>query len=169
MFLRSAYNYDVEQVSKDTGLDCSCDEDQTKQEFKEECDINTILKRFNITGQLPSDVRMPTFGDFSQVRDFHDAVNAIAQANEAFDEMPAEIRARFGNDPGAFVAFCSDTKNMEEARRLGLVPAAELKEAPKPAPVAPPAPAAPGAPSGAPGAPGAGPGAAPGGAVSGVT
>lgn len=168
--LRSAWNYDADKVSADTGLSCQ-DEDQTKQEFKEECDINTILKRFNITGQLPTDVRMPTFGDFSTVHDFQTAVNAIAEANEAFDEMPAEIRARFGNDPGAFVAFCSEPKNLEEARRLGLVPAAELVKVP---PVAAPGAVsgvgvAPGAPAGAPGAPGAAPAAPGGGAVSGVT
>lgn len=182
--LRSAWNYDADKVSADTGLSCQ-DEDQTKQEFKEECDINTILKRFNITGQLPTDVRMPSFGDFSTVHDFQTAVNAIAEANEAFDEMPAEVRARFGNDPGAFVAFCSEPKNLDEARRLGLVPADELaaKElanaktvtiAEIRAALAVPGAVsgvgvAPGAPAGAPGAPGAAPAAPGGGAVSGVT
>lgn len=147
MFLRSAFNYDRDEASVDSGLlFTENDEDQAKQEFKDECDINTILKRFNITGQLPADVRMPTFGDFTGVGTFHDAVNAIALANEAFDEMPADVRARFGNDPAAFVAFCSDPANLAEARKMGLVPAEELPpavEVPAAAPAAAPV-AAPG-------------------------
>lgn len=141
MFLRSAYNYDREAASDETGVDCSRVVDvetgefvetpsMTKQSFAEECDINTIVKRFGLTGQLPQNVRMPTFGDFAYVPDFHSAMNAIREANESFMEMPADVRARFGNDAGAFVAFCSDDRNRDEAVRLGLVPAK--------APVAPP-------------------------------
>lgn len=126
VFVRTPFNYDREAVSNETGLVCEA-ETLAKQEFKEECDINTILKRFNITGELPQGVRMPTFGDFVPVGTFHEAANAIAVAREAFDELPAEVRRRFANDPGEFVAFCSDPKNLEEARGLGLVPPLELK------------------------------------------
>lgn len=172
MFLRSAFNYDRDQASLDSGLSCDGDEDQAKQEFKEECDINTILKRFNVTGQLPENVRMPSFGDFTGVHDFQSAANAIAVAREAFDEMPADIRKRFNNDPADFVAFCSDESNLAEARTLGLVPPAELEDLTdaRPATIAdlraafavPVAPGAPAAPSAAPVAPS-------GSAVTGVT
>lgn len=121
-FIRSAYNYDRDAASLESGLACS-GERGAKQEFKDECDINVLLRRFNITGQLPVGVRMPTYGDFDVVTDFHSAANAIAQAREAFHMMPADVRRRFGNDPGEFVAFCSDSKNREEAVKLGLVEA----------------------------------------------
>lgn len=124
LFFRSANNYDMDAVSVETGLTC-VGPGRTKQEFKDESDINVILRRFNITGQLPENVRMPTYADFTGVDDFHSAANAIANANEAFDAMPAEVRRRFANDPADFVAFCSDQKNLAEARKLGLVPAAE--------------------------------------------
>lgn len=130
-FLRTAYNYDTNQASIDSGLACPRDESKTQQHFKEECDINTIVERFHITGELPENVRMPTYADFTDVFDFHTAMNAIAKANESFDQMPANIRARFQNDPAQFVDFCSKEENREEAIKLGLVP-------PKPEPNTPP-------------------------------
>lgn len=123
----------------------------TKQAFQEECDINVIVRRFGLTGQLPVGVRMPQFGDFSEVTDFHEALNAVRVAEESFLAMPAEVRARFGNDPGQFVDFVADDRNRDEAVKLGLV------ERPLPAPVKPevapaavPAPVAPEAPPGPP-------------------
>lgn len=127
-FLRSAFNYDRVKASDEAGLRC-LDPTLTKQSFAEEVDINTIVRRFGLTGELPQGVRMPTYGDFQGITDFHEAVNAIAQANESFDAMPGEVRARFHNDPGEFVAFCSDPENRAEARKLGLL-AAEVVPAP---------------------------------------
>lgn len=129
VFCRCEFNYDRDQASDLSGLLCE-DISLTKQSFAEEVDINTIVKRFGITGEMPSGVRMPTYDDFTGVHDFHTAMNAIAQANESFDAMPAEIRSRFHNNPSEFVDFCSDDGNIEEARKLGLVPAAsKLEEA----------------------------------------
>lgn len=120
MFVRSAYNYDVDAASLEAGLEC-LDVSLTKQSFSEEADINTIVRRFRLTGELPTDVRMPTYGDFTDVIDFHSAMNVVASARESFDAMPAEVRARFHNNPGEFVDFCSDGENLAEAIKLGLV------------------------------------------------
>jgi phage internal scaffolding protein len=152
VFVRSPYNYDMDAVSDETSLVCK-DASLAKQSFAEESDINTLVRRFGLTGELPTNVRMPSYGDFTIVSDFHSAMNAVAQANEAFDAMPALVRARFDNDPGKFVDFCADDSNRAEAEKLGLVSAeaiakaAELaKAAVVPAPVAPAvaAPAVPG-------------------------
>lgn len=124
IFVRSRFNYDPDQVSLETGFD-SGTESRTQQHFKDESDINKLIERFGIGGELPQGVRMPTYEDFGEVYDFHTAANAIAASNEAFMQLPAEIRFnRFRNDPASFVAFCSDDKNRAEAERLGLVPAA---------------------------------------------
>jgi len=134
-FVRDAYNYDMNEVSQEAGL--VCDEGLTHQSFKEECDINTIVKRFGLSGELPEAVRMPTYADFTEVVDFHTAMNAIAKAKEAFDAMPADVRSRFRNDPGAFVDFCSDERNRAEAEKLGLVVPKPV-EPPQEEPAAPP-------------------------------
>lgn len=125
VFLRTPHNYDRNAASDETGISCP-EETMAKQAFKDECDINTIVRRFGITGQLPKGVRMPTFGDFSEVTDFASAMNAIALANEAFDTMPAEIRTRFQNDPQKFLEFTSNDANYTEAEKMGLVKAKSL-------------------------------------------
>lgn len=106
-----------------------------KQSFKEEADINTIVKRFGLTGELPKNFRTPTYGDFTQVTDFQSAVNAVRAAGESFMEMPAELRAKFLNDPQKLIEFVSKEDNRAEAIKLGLVP--------KPVEVVPPTPPAP--------------------------
>lgn len=129
-FVRNPYNYDVDAASDEAGLRCD-DVTLTVQDQRDECDINTIVRRFGLTGQLPVDVRSPQYGDFVGITDYHSAMNAIALANESFDLMPAEVRARFGNDPAAFVDFCSDPSNFVEMKSLGLlIPEAKGPEAP---------------------------------------
>lgn len=127
--LRTYNNYDTDAVSNETGLACP-EPTLAQQQFKEETDINTIMKRFNVTGELPTSVRMPSYQDFEGIFDFQSAMNAVAQAGEAFDEMPADIRTRFHNNPAEFVDFCSKDENRQEAEKMGLVmpKVTELKE-----------------------------------------
>lgn len=119
MFIRNPYNYDVQEVSVETGL-CCTDVTRTKQQFAEECDINTIVRRFNLTGQLPSDVRAPQYADFEEAIDYHTAMNAIIEANDSFEQMTAEVRSKFNNDPAIFVDFCNDPKNIDAMIEMGL-------------------------------------------------
>lgn len=107
-------------VSDETGLRCE-DESRTIQSAEEESNINTIVRRFGLTGELPGDVAIPRTGDFTGAPDFHTAMNLVRQAQEEFLRVPAHIRARFGNDPGAFISFIEDDSNREEAARLGLL------------------------------------------------
>jgi len=120
-FVRSPYNYDTNKASDESGLDTGT-EGGAKQSFKEECDINTIVKRFGLGYELPTDgIRMPTYGDFTGINNFHDAMNVVAQNAEQFELLPAELRARFDNQPGKFVDFCLDENNRPEIRKLGLL------------------------------------------------
>ncbi len=117
---RTGYNYDTELASYESGLTCD-DESLAIQSAEEESNINTIVRRFGLTGELPSDVAIPRSGDFTGAPDFHTAMNLVRQAQEEFLRVPAHIRARFGNDPGNFIAFVEDDSNREEAARLGLL------------------------------------------------
>ncbi len=117
--VRSAYKYDSDAVSSATALDCG-NEIVTQQCFKEECDINILLAKFAVTGQLPDNVRVPQYGDFEETFDFHSAMNVLRAAEEAFAAMPAEVRDRFGNDPGRLVEFANNPDNYDEAVGLGL-------------------------------------------------
>lgn len=142
-FVRNPYNYDMNQASDESGLKCE-DKTLAKQSFLEEVDINTIVRRFNLTGQLPDNVRMPTYQDFEGIFDFHSAMNAVTRAEEAFRALPADVRSRFHNDPGEFHDFFLDENNRPEAVKLGLV---EPKPPVEPEPTPAPAPAATGLPT----------------------
>ena len=135
VFVRSPFNYDRNEVSRETGLDTGPDS-PTQQSFKDEVDINTIVRRFGVTGELPIVSSPPTFRNFEGIFDYQSAMNAIRQAEESFAEMPAEVRKRFHNNPQEFVEFCSDEKNLEEMRKLGLAKPAPVVDN-TPAPVAP--------------------------------
>lgn len=120
VFLRTPYNYDVNEASDASSLVCE-DPSLAQQHAKDECDINTIVRRFGLTGELPNGVRAPTYGDFTDAVDYHTAMNAVLAADAAFMQLPADIRTRFNNDAGAFVDFVSDDNNRAEAEKLGLV------------------------------------------------
>jgi len=116
------------------GSDLECrDPSLAQQSFKDDADINVMLEKFKVTGVMPQGVVMPTYGDFQGISDYRSAVDAINKATHAFMDMPANVRARFENNPQKFLEFCADPKNREEASRLGLVPAS-VKAADSPAP-----------------------------------
>lgn len=119
VFLRSPYNYDMDAATLETAL--ACDEPSLAiQSAAEECDINTIVRRFGLTGQLPDQVAMPQSGDYAGVGDFQSAMNIVRQAEEEFMKVPADIRARFGHSPHEFSQFFENPDNYHEAVRLGL-------------------------------------------------
>lgn len=129
VFLRTEHNYDRDAAS-DATADVNLEPSLTKQSFAEEADINVIVRRFGLTGELPSDVKVPMNGDFTNVVDFRGAMDLLIQAREAFMTMPADVRSRFGNDPAAFVDFVSDEKNRDEAKKMGLLVPATAPLAP---------------------------------------
>lgn len=125
-FLRTQYNYDTNAASNESGLHCE-DASLTQQHFKDETDINNILRQFNITGLLPDQPLSPRYGDFTGIGDYHGALNAVIAAEDQFMALPATLRARFENDPAQLIDFLADENNRSEAEKLGLleVPKAE--------------------------------------------
>lgn len=106
---------------------------RTKQEFKDQCDINNIIKSFKLTGQINHVAANAAKGRYENLPDevdFQTSLNTIRTASMAFESLPSKLRDRFGNDPTAFLEFISDPENLDEATRLGLI------KKPEPAPVA---------------------------------
>ena len=120
IFLRTPYNYDTDAASNESALHCE-DESLAQQHQRDECDINYILKQFNVTGVLPQSPISPQYGDFSGIGDYHTALNRVIAADEEFMSLPAQLRARFENDPENLINFLNDDKNRDEAIELGLL------------------------------------------------
>ena len=120
IFVRNPYNYDKDEVSDNTGLECK-DPSLAQQHMKDECDINVIVERFGVTGQIPVRAIEPSYGDFSGVNDYHTALNKIKAAEAEFMALPAKLRARFDHDPNALLNFLENEANRDEAIELGLI------------------------------------------------
>jgi len=125
----------------------------THQSMAPECDINTIMRKYERTGVLEHrNTYEGTYGDFSDApSDYHESMNQVLAADEMFETLPAKIRRRFHNDPGVFLDFATNPENQDELIKLGLAtarpepllepiqPSPEPK-APKAAPAASPSP-----------------------------
>ena len=105
-----------------SNIDCS-GEGRTHQSFKDECDINNIMKRFERDGVLTHAAKVEgKYGDFTGAVDYKTALDQVHKAGEMFMSLPAFIRTRFDNDPGAFLEFASDPDNVDEMIDMGLLP-----------------------------------------------
>ena len=101
MMFRSAYDEVKDRVGD---IDFSGEPVITKQEFKEESDVNTIMSKYVNYGVIPEG--MPgAFADVSDVGDFLDAQLLVKDAVEAFEALPSRVRERFGNDPARLLEF----------------------------------------------------------------
>lgn len=112
----------------------------TRQADAIEADINHIINRYTLNGE-PLPVRRHAYGDFTNAPDFHQAQQAVAQANSAFEALPLAVRNYCRNDPGRFLDLVhsgreEDLKKLEE---LGLVELHKPSTVPAPPPETPPA------------------------------
>jgi len=115
-------------------------ETMAKQSFKDECNINNIILKYDQTGLIDHVNNIKgSYGDFTSVQDYQLSLNQVIEAQDAFDHLPAKIRKRFANSPTELMAFLADPANTDEAIKLGLVVAPDLPPPePNEAPPAPP-------------------------------
>lgn len=93
----------------------------TEQAHKDICDVNRIIQKYDKTGLITHVAKMEAeFGDLTGA-DFREMMTTVAEVQQQFEQMPARIRARFGNDPGQLLTFMESGDNREEAIRLGLI------------------------------------------------
>lgn len=102
-------------------------DDKTQQKFEGECNINTIMTKYNsnidllnASLRLQGATRQPQYGDFSNIPDFMTANQMIIDANNAFSQLPAKLREKFANDPSKLISWLDNPDNNAEAIKLGL-------------------------------------------------
>lgn len=93
----------------------------TKQSFKDECDINRIMARYQVTGVLPEQL-MPGNAQYVDVTgiEYQSAMLKVADAQSLFERLPAEVRLRFKNDPSEFLTFAENPANQADMVKMGL-------------------------------------------------
>jgi len=111
--IRSAYG------PKSTGHQTDCGgESLTKQSFKESCDINNILAKYQKTGVIDHYNKFGAkYGDCPAIT-FTESEQIIASAKSMFEELPSKARRHFENDPAKFLEFCETVEGDAGAQVL---------------------------------------------------
>lgn len=92
----------------------------TKQSFKDECDINMIMARYQKTGVIDHYAKhAPQYGETS-AHTFTEAQMIVANAQSMFNELPSKARQAFNNDPAEFLGFCEHEPDLKTMIDLGL-------------------------------------------------
>ena len=110
--MRSAY-------SKPRPSPIICEDGITEQHHSEACNVNNILATYMKTGILPPVDPNAQYGDLSDF-DYQSMQNQIANANSLFEQLPDNVKNRFGNEPYRFLNFVQDDKNYDELVNMGL-------------------------------------------------
>lgn len=104
---------------------------KTDQSFRDESNINNIMKKYDKTQVLydprQQSFRQPQFGDFSEIPNFQEVRNLMIEADEAFLTLPSRVREKFGNDVEKMIAWLKDENNRDEAIEIGLIEKEVLK------------------------------------------
>lgn len=92
-----------------------------KQSMKDECDVNLIVSRFEVTG-LMSHVSggIPQFVDASALGDYRSIMEQVRRVENYFDGLPAEVRSSFKNDAASFMEYLESGASAEDLQELGL-------------------------------------------------
>ena len=97
----------------------TCGDGITEQHHVDDCNINRILDTYMKTGSLPSIDPDAQYGDLSDF-DYQSLQNQIANAHSLFEELPNDVKNRFGNQPHRFLNFVQDENNHNELVKMGL-------------------------------------------------
>ncbi len=104
----------------ETGITFDESECRTKQALTS-TNINDIVRRHLDNSDLvPIATRMPIYGDFSEVGDFQQALDQVANCRSDFMALPAEVRDMVGHTEQGFIDWVQDPANHDEGVRLGL-------------------------------------------------
>lgn len=105
----------------------------TEQHHKKACDINNILAKYRKTGLID---HIQTYqGQYGNVTgaDFQNAQNLVAEQKSIFEELPAEVRDQFDNDPANYLNKVMTDEGIQELQEM-LNPAPEPEPQPEPEP-----------------------------------
>lgn len=99
---------------------------RTKQSFRNECDINLIMKKFAKVQGTEFLTRFNgyvggQFGDFSTVTDYRSAIEQVRSAEDVFMRLPAVVRKQFDHNAASFLDFVQNPANAGELVKMGLV------------------------------------------------
>lgn len=118
--LDEVYKSDGSHERPNVGTICTLEEGKTRQEFKAESDINTLMKRGE-AAIVPALRDGGFFADVSQIGDLHDCLEKVRLANDVFAALPPAVRAAFENRPELFTKAFDNPDGIAKLRELKVV------------------------------------------------
>jgi len=111
-----------------SGLTC-LKPSMTSQEFKDECNVNNILKRYAAQAQVmgvPLSELLPKlgtapYGDFTNLDNFMEMKNKVARATQVFEALPSDIRAKYGNTVEGFIGALNNPDEFKFLSERGVL------------------------------------------------
>jgi len=82
-----------DELTQSLGLVCPPEDNRTRQEFKDEADINNVVARFYPFA--PPQARVPVYGEQDMSLDLHGALMVVQEARDSYASLPAALRAQF--------------------------------------------------------------------------
>lgn len=89
---------------------------KTEKRHGKACNINTIMAKIRKGSAITLNKREPQYGNFATTGDFFEAQNKVLEAHHEFNQLPAEVRRRFANDPGNLLQAIEDSAVDPEIR-----------------------------------------------------
>ena len=126
MFIRTPYNYDVNEASVVSGVEC-VEPTLARQEFKNDSDLNTMIRRFGVEV-----AQTPNWREFDATvipDNFMELQAMLKEGVEAFNSLPSDVRAKHENNPEKFLNWVRDEQTrLAKADREAAKAAKEVVE-----------------------------------------
>jgi len=94
---------------------------RVQEHFKDEVDINKIVAKYRKTGVITHVQRVKEkYGEFLDIFDVAGQLDKVAKANQAFDQLPSELRNKVGNSIPKFLEYIQDPQNLDQCVKWGI-------------------------------------------------
>lgn len=98
------------------------DPGRTEKHLAPLCDINKIIGRHLRDGTFPHQP-VDNFVDLTNIPDYQTALNTVLKIDDAFAQLPSNIRAEFSHDPAALMAALEDPTQHRRLIEIGVLEA----------------------------------------------
>lgn len=98
---------------------------RTMQEYRDENNPNTIIRRYNSSGQITGRFRDKNAGAFidcpATLKMFQDARDLYMSIEQTFSDLPVNVRAHFQHSPELLLQAMENPSRRDELEKLGVL------------------------------------------------
>lgn len=98
------------------------DESLTQQHFKDECDLNVIMKRFGRVSDTAfldylNSFPKGRYGDFGDLPDYRTALDVVRSTEAEFEALPNDFKKQFDFNVERYLDYVSNLKQQEAVQK----------------------------------------------------